>query len=415
MWGMVRRKGGAIEQAFRGDGARTVEDISEVSSYAMAEAVAAGDDRVIKLAEAQANVEKYTRLKNAHFTEQRTLREAIVGADIFLGLSAGGVLKSDMVATMAAKPLIFALANPTPEIMPEQVKAVRDDAVMATGRTDYPNQVNNVLCFPYIFRGALDCGATTITDEMEIAAVHAIADLAQAEQNDVVAAAYAGATLSFGPEYLIPKPFDPRLMLKIAPAVALAAEKSGVAQRPIQDMAAYMDKLQQFVYHSGSFMKPVFAIAKKAPASKKRIVFAEGEEPAVIRAAWGFKQAELGTPILVGREDLIRQNAAEAGLNFDDLGIEITNARVSPNNAEDTDFGSMVTGIAALMFAISSLSFFKASCAGLVLIPTLRFAVAICCYLIVACGRCASTPPDPTAESGTGTSTSCMGLQRQRY
>ncbi len=177
---------------------------------------------------------------------------------------------------MADRPLVLALANPTPEILPEEVRAVRDDAVIATGRSDYPNQVNNVLCFPYIFRGALDCGATTITREMEIAAVHAIAELAQAEQSDVVATTYGVTNLSFGPDYLIPKPFDPRLMLKIAPAVAKAAEHSGVASRPIRDMTAYIDKLQQFVYHSGSFMKPVFAMAKKAPAAKKRIVFAEG-------------------------------------------------------------------------------------------------------------------------------------------
>jgi malate dehydrogenase (oxaloacetate-decarboxylating)(NADP+) len=167
----------------------------------------------------------------------------IDGADIFLGLSAGGVLKPEMVAKMAAKPIIMALANPTPEILPEQVRAVRSDAIMATGRTDYPNQVNNVLCFPYIFRGALDAGASTITDEMEIAAVHAIAELAQAEQSEVVAAAYAGEELAFGPEYLIPKPFDPRLMMKIAPAVAQAAADSGVAQRPVTDLDAYRERL----------------------------------------------------------------------------------------------------------------------------------------------------------------------------
>ena len=181
-------------------------------------------------------------------TEHRTLAQVIAGADVFLGLSAGGVLKQDMVKSMADKPLIFALANPNPEINPEDVKAVRDDAIMATGRTDYPNQVNNVLCFPYIFRGALDAGASTITLEMEIAAVHAIAELAQAEQSEVVAAAYAGEPLAFGPEYLIPKPFDPRLMIKIAPAVAQAAADSGVALRPIKDMDAYRESLQGFVY-----------------------------------------------------------------------------------------------------------------------------------------------------------------------
>ena len=194
----------------------------------------------------------------AQKTELRSLSQVIEGADIFLGLSAGGVLKKDMVARMAPRPLIFALANPNPEIAPEDVKAVRDDAIIATGRTDYPNQVNNVLCFPYIFRGALDCGATTITTQMEIAAVHAIAELAQAEQSEVVAKAYAGEALAFGPEYLIPKPFDPRLMMKIAPAVAQAALDSGVALRPIADMDAYRDHLQTFVYASGTTMKPIF-------------------------------------------------------------------------------------------------------------------------------------------------------------
>ena len=250
----------------------------------------------------------------AQATEQRTLREAIAGADIFLGLSAGGVMKPDMAASMAAKPLIFALANPTPEIMPEEVKAVRDDAIMATGRTDYPNQVNNVLCFPYIFRGALDCGATTITDEMEIASVHAIADLAQAEQNDVVAAAYSGATLSFGPEYLIPKPFDPRLMMQIAPAVAAAAVRSGVATRPIKDMDAYRDKLQSFVYASGTTMKPIFAVAKKAKA--RRVAYAEGEDRRVLRAIQVVVDENLARPVLVGRASVIATRIEKLGLRL---------------------------------------------------------------------------------------------------
>jgi malate dehydrogenase (oxaloacetate-decarboxylating)(NADP+) len=185
----------------------------------------------------------------------------IQGADIFLGLSAGGVLKPEMVQVMAAQPLILALANPNPEIQPDEARAVRPDAILATGRSDFPNQVNNVLCFPYIFRGALDSGATTITDAMEIAAVHAIAELAQAEQSEVVAAAYVGEQLAFGPDYLIPKPFDPRLMMKIAPAVAQAAADSGVALRPIADMDAYRDRLQSFVYASGTTMKPIMAAA----------------------------------------------------------------------------------------------------------------------------------------------------------
>ncbi|NBQ30037.1 MAG: NADP-dependent malic enzyme, partial [Burkholderiaceae bacterium] len=224
------------------------------------------------------------KLPFAQKTDKRNLGEAIEGADVFLGLSAGGVLKPEMVKRMADKPLVFALANPTPEILPEEVKSVRPDAVMATGRTDYPNQVNNVLCFPFIFRGALDVGATTITREMEIAAVTAIADLARAEQSDVVAAVYSTENLAFGPDYLIPKPFDPRLITVIAPAVAKAAMDCGVASRPIKDFALYKDQLQQFVYHSGTIMKPLFGIAKKIPAEQKRIVFCEGENERVMRA-----------------------------------------------------------------------------------------------------------------------------------
>ena len=252
----------------------------------------------------------------AQKTEQRTLREAIAGADIFLGLSAGGVLKADMVASMAAKPLIFALANPNPEIMPEQVREVRDDAVMATGRTDYPNQVNNVLCFPYIFRGALDCGATTITDEMEIAAVHAIAELAQAEQNDVVAAAYGGATLTFGPDYLIPKPFDPRLMMQIAPAVARAAAEGGVALRPIADMDAYVEKLRAFVYAAGTVMKPIYALAKRAKA--RRVAYAEGEDRRVLRAVQVVVDEGLAFPVLIGRSAVIRTRIEKLGLRLEE-------------------------------------------------------------------------------------------------
>ncbi len=251
----------------------------------------------------------------ARDTDMRKLSEVIVGADVFLGLSAGGVLKPAMVAGMAAHPIIFALANPNPEITPEDVKTVRDDVIMATGRTDYPNQVNNVLCFPYIFRGALDCGATTITLEMEIAAVHAIADLAQAEQSEEVAAAYAGEPLVFGPEYLIPKPFDPRLMMKIAPAVAQAAADSGVAQRPIQDMDAYREHLQTFVYASGTTMKPIFMAAKKA--AKKRVAYAEGEEERVLRAAQVVVDERIARPTLIGRPAIIAQRIAKFGLRLE--------------------------------------------------------------------------------------------------
>jgi malate dehydrogenase (oxaloacetate-decarboxylating)(NADP+) len=260
----------------------------------------------------------------AQDTPLRTLAEVIPGADIFLGLSAGGVLKPAMVAQMAASPIIFALANPTPEILPDQVKAVRSDAIIATGRSDYPNQVNNVLCFPYIFRGALDSGATTVTDEMEIAAVHAIAELAQAEQSEVVAAAYAGATLSFGPEYLIPKPFDHRLMMKIAPAVAQAAAASGVALRPIADMDVYRDKLQSFVYASGSVMKPIFMLAKRA--QHKRVAYAEGEEERVLRAVQIVIDEGLARPTLIGRPDVIAARCEKFGLRLTEgLDYDVVN------------------------------------------------------------------------------------------
>jgi malate dehydrogenase (oxaloacetate-decarboxylating)(NADP+) len=254
------------------------------------------------------------KIQFAQKTDARTLSEIIDGADIFLGLSAGGVLKQEMVKKMAARPIIMALANPNPEISPEDVKAVRDDAIIATGRSDYHNQVNNVLCFPYIFRGALDAGASTITDEMEIAAVYAIAELAQAEQSEVVAAAYAGETLAFGPEYLIPKPFDPRLMMKIAPAVAQAAADSGVATRPIKDMEAYIEKLQGFVYASGSIMKPIYAAAKRA--SKKRVCFAEGEEERVLRAVQIVVDEGLAQPTLIGRPAVIAQRIEKFGLRL---------------------------------------------------------------------------------------------------
>ena len=260
----------------------------------------------------------------AQKTSARSLSDIIDGADVFLGLSAGGVLKPDMVRKMAANPLIFALANPTPEISPEEVKAVRNDAIMATGRTDYPNQVNNVLCFPYIFRGALDAGASTITLEMEIAAVHAIAELAQAEQSEVVAAAYAGQQLAFGPEYLIPKPFDPRLMMKIAPAVAKAAADSGVALRPIQDMAAYRDRLQSFVYASGTTMRPIFAAAKNA--TRKRVAFCEGEEERVLRACQIVVDEGLARPTLIGRPLVLAQRIEKFGLRLrEELDYDVVN------------------------------------------------------------------------------------------
>ena len=262
----------------------------------------------------------------AHFaqkTDLRTLAEVIDGADIFLGLSAAGVLKQDMVKKMADKPIIFALANPNPEILPELAKEVRPDVIMGTGRTDYPNQVNNVLCFPFIFRGALDVGATTITREMEVAAVHAVAELARQEQSDIVASAYGIQDLSFGPEYLIPKPFDPRLIVKIAPAVAQAAMLSGVAQRPIEDMDAYRQHLQQFVYHSGTLMKPIFSAARKVPMENKRIIFAEGEEERVLRAVQIVVDEKLASPILIGRPSVIAHRIERFGLRLRE-GVDFT-------------------------------------------------------------------------------------------
>ena len=250
-------------------------------------------------------------------TDARKLIDVIADADILLGLSAGGVVSQEMVKKMAPKPLVFVLANPTPEIHPAEVMEVRPDAIIATGRTDYPNQVNNVLCFPFVFRGALDVGATTITREMEIAAVNALAELARAEQSEVVASAYGTSNISFGPEYLIPKPFDPRLITIISPAVAKAAMDSGVATRPITDFAAYQAQLEQFVYHSGTIMKPLFSAAKKVPASQKRIVFAEGEDERILRAVQVLVDEGIVVPILIGRPDVIERRIERLGLRLE--------------------------------------------------------------------------------------------------
>lgn len=244
---------------------------------------------------------------------KRTLGDVIDGADIFLGCSGPGVLTQDMVKKMAASPLILALANPEPEILPPLAKAVRPDAIICTGRSDYPNQVNNVLCFPFIFRGALDVGATAINEEMKLAAVRAIADLALAEQSEVVASAYGDQELKFGPDYLIPKPFDPRLIVTIAPAVAKAAMDSGVATRPIADMDVYRDKLTEFVYKTNLFMKPIFSQARKDP---KRIVFAEGEEPRVLHATQELVTLGLAKPILIGRPGVIEMRIQNLGLQL---------------------------------------------------------------------------------------------------
>ncbi len=254
-----------------------------------------------------------SKARYAQKTDANTLAEAMPGADVFLGLSAAGVLKPDMVKTMAENPIILAMANPDPEIRPEDAKAVRPDAIIGTGRSDYPNQVNNVLCFPYMFRGALDVGATTINEAMKVAAVRAIAALAHAEQSEVVTAAYGNEELSFGPEYLIPKPFDPRLIMVVAPAVAQAAMDSGVATRPIADMDAYRAQLNDFVYHTGLLMRPVFSAAKKKPA---RVVFAEGEDERVLRAVQTVVDEGLAKPILIGRPEVVEKSIVRHGLRI---------------------------------------------------------------------------------------------------
>ncbi|MBA3997724.1 MAG: NADP-dependent malic enzyme [Candidatus Accumulibacter sp.] len=257
-----------------------------------------------------ANMEP-TKARYAQDTAARTLGDAIVGADVFLGLSTAGVLKPEMLATMAKQPIVFALSNPTPEIMPELARATRPDAIIATGRSDYPNQVNNVLCFPFIFRGALDCGATRITEEMKLACVRAIAAMAEEEVSNEVAMAYPGQELAFGPEYLIPKAFDPRLITTIAPAVAQAAADSGVATRPITDMAAYKEKLKGFIYHTGVGMRAVFTAAKQGAV--KRIVYSEGEDERVLRAVQIILEERLAKPILIGRPDVIAMRLEKIG------------------------------------------------------------------------------------------------------
>jgi len=249
----------------------------------------------------------------ARYTTARTLGEVIAGADIFLGLSAGGVLTQDMVERMGSQPIILALANPTPEILPELAKQVRPDAIIATGRSDYPNQVNNALCFPYIFRGALDVGATTINEAMKVACVHAIAALARREMSDIAAKAYGDQQLEFGPDYLIPQPFDPRLLVSLTPAVAQAAMDSGVATRPITDMAAYCERLNQFVFRTGLLMKPVF---ERAKTDLRRIVYAEGEEDTILRAVQHLVDENMALPILIGRPAVIERRIQRLNLRI---------------------------------------------------------------------------------------------------
>jgi malate dehydrogenase (oxaloacetate-decarboxylating)(NADP+) len=282
--------------------------------------------------------ESMNQWKSAHAVETsaRTLADAVKGADVFMGLSVKGALTAEMVKTMAPNPIIFAMANPDPEITPEEALAVRPDAIIATGRSDYPNQVNNVLGFPYIFRGALDVRARRVNHEMKIACANALAQLAREDVPDEVAAAYHGRALKFGPEYIIPSPFDPRLIWYIPPYIAQAAMESGVARKPIADMDAYRAHLAQRLDPSAGFLQKISGAVQQA--AKKRIVFAEGEETSVIRAAYAFQSGGLGDAVLVGREELVRQNMQLAGLNPDESGLEIINARVSHRNAEYVDF-----------------------------------------------------------------------------
>ncbi|MDX3925394.1 MAG: NADP-dependent malic enzyme [Shinella sp.] len=272
----------------------------------------------------------------AQESDKRQLSETIDGADVFLGLSAAGVLKPELLARMAEKPLIMALANPTPEIMPAEARAARPDAMICTGRSDFPNQVNNVLCFPYIFRGALDCGARTINEEMKMAAVRAIAALAREEVSEVAARAYSGETPIFGPDYLIPSPFDQRLILRIAPAVARAAAETGVAVRPITDFDAYLDQLNRFVWRSGFIMKPIFSAAKVA--EKKRVIFAEGEDERVLRAAQILLEENIAHPILIGRPQIIETRLKRYGLRIrPDSDFEVVNPEGDPRYRDYVD------------------------------------------------------------------------------
>ena len=304
---------GAIKLAASGAGAAAIACLDMMVSLGVKqENIYVTDSKGLIWQGREANMEA-NKARYAQATDARTLADIVDGADVFLGCSTAGVLTAEMVKTMAAQPVILALANPEPEIRPEVAKAARPDCIVATGRSDYPNQVNNVLCFPYIFRGALDCGATRITDEMKLACVGAIARLAEAEANDTVAEAYAGQDLTFGPDYIIPKPFDPRLMAAIAPTVAQAAADSGVAARPIDDMDAYRERLGQMIYHTGFFMKPVFA---KAKAVERRVAYAEGTDGRVLRAVQTVVDEGLGKPVLIGAAAEVEAAIKAAGLRL---------------------------------------------------------------------------------------------------
>jgi malate dehydrogenase (oxaloacetate-decarboxylating)(NADP+) len=320
---IVGREIGGIKLAVSGAGAAAIACLDIMVSLGVERTnIFVADSKGVIYGGRDASMEA-NKARYAQSTSERTLADIVKGADVFLGCSTDGVLTGDMVKTMGDRPLILALANPEPEIRPEVAKAARPDCIIATGRSDYPNQVNNVLCFPYIFRGALDCGATKITEEMKLACVHAIAELAEAETNDAVAAAYAGQDLTFGPEYLIPKPFDQRLIERIAPAVAKAAAESGVATRPIADMDAYRQQLSHLVYHTGLIMKPVFSAAKEAP---KRVAYTEGEQENVLRAVQTVVDEGLARPILVGRPQVIQMRIEKAGLRLKvDTDFELIN------------------------------------------------------------------------------------------
>ena len=326
---------GAVKMVVSGAGAAAIACLDLMVSVGLKrENITVCDSKGVIYEGREPNMEP-TKARYAQKTEGRTLGDVIAGADVFLGLSTAGVLKPEMVAKMADKPLIFALANPNPEILPADAKAVRPDCIIATGRSDFPNQVNNVLCFPFIFRGALDVGATTINEEMKLACVKAIAELAQAEASDIVASAYGGQELSFGPEYIIPKPFDPRLIVKIAPAVAKAAMESGVATKPIEDFDAYITSLTGFVYQSGIVMKPVFSAAKAVPMEQKRVIYAEGEDERVLHAVRVVLDEGLARPILIGRPEVIELRIKKIGLSLQPgRDFEIVNPESDPRYRE---------------------------------------------------------------------------------
>jgi len=320
---VVDKKIGQVKLVCSGAGAAAIACLDLLVHLGVArENIFVVDSRGVIWKDRDQNMEP-NKARYAQNTPARTLADVCKDADVFLGCSAPGVLTADMVKTMAARPLILALANPEPEIRPEVAKAARPDCVVATGRSDYPNQVNNVLCFPFIFRGAMDVGATVINEEMKLACVKAIASLAEAEQNDEVANAYVGQELSFGPDYIIPRPFDSRLIIKIAPAVAQAAMDSGVAMRPIEDMESYRQKLMSIVYHTGQLMRPLFMQAKSAP---KRVIYADGEDERVLRAAQTVVDEKIARPILIGRPAVIEMRVRKFGLRLDlHADIEIVN------------------------------------------------------------------------------------------